>query len=78
MLWPPDANSWLTGKDPDAGKVWGQEEKGSTENEMVGQHHWLDGNEFQQIQETVKDKEAWLAAVHGVAKSEHDLATEQQ
>ena len=68
-LWPPNGKSWLIWKDHDAGKVWGQEEKGSTENEMVGQHHWLDGNEFQQIQEMVKDKEAWLAAVHGVAKS---------
>ena len=36
ILWPPDAKSWLTGKDPDAGKSWGQEEKGSTEDEMAG------------------------------------------
>ena len=41
ILWPPDAKNWLTGKDPDAGKDWRQEEKGTTEDEMVGWHHWL-------------------------------------
>ena len=46
MLWPPDAKSWLIGKDPDAGRDWGQEEKGMTEDEMVGWHHWLDGHGF--------------------------------
>ena len=48
MLWPPDAKSWLTGKDPDAGKDWEQEEKGTTEDEMVGWHHQLDGQKFEQ------------------------------
>ena len=48
ILWPPDAKSWLTGKDPDAGKDWRQGEKGMTENEMVGWHHQLDGHEFEQ------------------------------
>ena len=48
ILWPPDAKSWLIGKDPDAGKDWRQEEKGMTEDEMVGWHHWLDGHEFEQ------------------------------
>ena len=48
ILWPPDANRWLTGKDPDAGKDRRQEEKGTTENEMVGCHHWLNGHEFEQ------------------------------
>ena len=43
---PLDANSWLTGKDPDAGKNWGQEEKGMTEDEMVGWHHRIDGHGF--------------------------------
>ena len=47
ILWPPDAKSWLFGKDPDAGKEWGQEEKGMTEDEMVEWHHWLSGHEFQ-------------------------------
>ena len=46
VLWPPDSKSWLIGKDPDAGKVWGQEEKGTTEDEMVGWHHRLDGHGF--------------------------------
>ena len=43
ILWPSDANNWLIGKDPDAGKDWRQEEKGMTEDEMVGWHHWLNG-----------------------------------
>ena len=46
ILWPPDAKSWLIWKDPDAGKDWGQEEKGTTEDEMVGWHHWLNGHGF--------------------------------
>ena len=46
ILWPPYAKSWLTGKDPSAGKDWGQEEKGTTENKMVGWHHRLNGHEF--------------------------------
>ena len=45
VLWPPHAKSWLTGKDSDAGRDWGQEEKGMTEDEMGGWHHWLDGRE---------------------------------
>ena len=47
ILWPPHAKSWLVGKDPDAGRDWGPEEKGMTENEMVGWHHRLDGREFE-------------------------------
>ena len=46
ILWPPDAKSWLIGKDPDAGKDWGQEEKGTTEDETVGWHHRLNGHGF--------------------------------
>jgi len=46
ILWPPDVKSWLIGKDPDAGKDWGQDEKGMTEDEMVGWHHRLDGHGF--------------------------------
>ena len=48
ILWPPGAKSWLIGKDPDAGKDWRQEEKGATEDEMVGWHHRLNGHEFEQ------------------------------
>ena len=56
-------------KDLDSGKDWRQEEKGMTEDEMTGWHHWLDGHEFEQLRELVMDREAWRAAVHGVAKS---------
>ena len=45
VLWPPHVKSWLTGKDFDAGRDWGQEEKGMTEDEVAGWHHWLDGHE---------------------------------
>ena len=48
ILWPPDAKSWLIGKNLDAGKDWGQEDKGTTEHEMVGWHHWINGSEFEQ------------------------------
>ena len=49
MLWPPDAKNWLTGKDPDAGKDWRREEKGTKEDDMVGWNHRLDGHEFEQL-----------------------------
>ena len=48
ILWPSDAKCLLIEKDPDAAKDWGQEEKGATEDEMVGLHHWLNGHEFEQ------------------------------
>ena len=48
ILWPPDAKKWFNWKDPDAGKDWGQKEKGNTGDEMVGWHHELDGHEFEQ------------------------------
>ena len=47
VFWPPDAKSWFLGKGPDAGKDWRQEEKGMTEDEMAGWHHWLNGHEFE-------------------------------
>ena len=47
VLWPPHAKSWVIGKDPDARRDWGQEEKGTTEDEMAGWHHWLNGREFE-------------------------------
>ena len=46
ILWPPYAKGWLSGKDSDAGRDWGQEEKGTTEDDMAGWHHWLDAHEF--------------------------------
>ena len=48
ILWPPDGKNWLIGKDSDAGKDWRQEEKGMTEDKLVGWHHWLNGHEFEQ------------------------------
>ena len=48
ILWPPDGKNWLIWKDPDSGKDWRQEEKGMTEDEMVGWHHQLNGHEFEQ------------------------------
>ena len=66
ILWPPDVKGWLIWKDPDAGKDWGQEEKGMTEDEMVRWHHWLNGHEFGW---TPGVGDTWRVAVHGVAKS---------
>ena len=63
-----DVKSQLFGKNFDAGKDWKQDEKGMTEVEMVGWHHQLDGHEFEQLWEMVKDREACHAAFHGVAK----------
>ena len=74
----PDVKNWLLGKEPDGGKDWRQEEKGTTEDEMIRWHHWLNGQEFDScptpIQDLVIDREAWHAAVHGVAKSQSWLS----
>ena len=71
VLWPPHAKSWLIGKNSNAGRDWGQEEKGTTENEMAGWHHWLDGHESEWTLGVGDwDREAWRAVIHGVAKSQ--------
>ena len=69
ILWTPHAKNWLIGKDPDAGRDWGQEEKEATEDEMAGWHHRLNGCEFEWTPELAMDREAWRAAIHGVTKS---------
>ena len=74
-LWPPDTKSWLIRKDPDAGRDWGQEEKGITEDEMAGWHHWLDGHEFKETLE-VGDGQGGLACCDSWGRKESDT-TEQ-
>ena len=74
ILRPLHAESWLIGKDPDAGRDWGQEEKGMTEDEMAGWHLWLNDMSLSRLRELVMDREAWRAAIHGVTKSRTQLS----
>ena len=73
VIWPPDVSNLLIWKDPDSGKDWRREEKGITEDEMVGWHQWLMHITLRKIWELVKDREASCAVVHGVTKSQTRL-----
>ena len=79
IFWPSDAKNWLIGKDPDAGTDWRQEEKGATEDEMGGWHHWTNGHEFEQ---TLRDSEGQGSLVCcspcGCKEVRHDYPTEKQ
>ena len=74
VFWPPDTKNWLTGKDPDDGKDWRQEEKRTIEDKMVGWHHWLNGHEFEQAPGVGNGQGRLHATVHGVAKSQTQLS----
>ena len=72
IFWPPHAKSWLTGKDSDTGRDWGQEEKGMTEDGMAGWHHWLDGRESEWTPE-VGDGQGGLACCDSWGRKESDM-----
>ena len=69
ILWPPNAKNWLVRKDTDARKDWRWQEKGTTEDEMDGWHHWLDEGQSEWTRELLMDRESWRAAIHGFTKS---------
>ena len=73
IFWPPDVKNWLIWKDPDAWKDWKQEERGTTEDEMVGWHHQLNGHEFEWTPAVGSGQGGLCAAVQGVAKSQTRL-----
>ena len=72
ILWPPNVKNWLIGKDSDGGKDWRREEKGTTEDEMAGWHHWLDGPEFEQAL-GVGDGQGGLACCSPWGRKESDM-----
>ena len=76
IFWLPDAKSWLTGKDPDAGNDWGQEEKGVTKDELIGWHHWLNGHKFEQAPGNSEGQRSLMCC--RLPSVRHSLATEQQ
>ena len=69
IFWPPHAKNWLIGKDPDFGKDWRKEEKGTTGDKMVGRHHQLSGHEFEQAPRVGDGQGTLACCIHGVAKS---------
>ena len=78
IVWPPDAKSWLTGKDPDADKDRRQEEKGTTEDEMVGWHHWLDGHVWVTAPGDGEGQGSLVCYSPWGCRVGHDWVTEQQ
>ena len=76
ILWPPDVKNWLIGKHPDAGKDWRQEEKGTTEDEMVGWHHRLDGHEFEKALGSCDGQESLACCSPWGCRVRQDWATE--
>ena len=74
ILWPPDVKNWLIGKDPDGGKDCRLQEKGKTEDKMVGWHHGLDGHEFVYSPDVGDGREAWQGKAHGVTKFRTQLS----
>ena len=74
ILWPPDAKSWLIGKDSYSRKDWGQEDKEVTEDEMVGWHLRLNGHEAEQTLGDSEGQEGWHAIIHGFAKTQTQLS----
>ena len=77
ILWPPDTKNWLIGKVSDAGKDWRQEEKGTTEDDMLGWHHWLNGHEFEQAPGVI-DGQGSLACCSTWGCKELDMTTSIQ
>ena len=81
MLYPPEVKSWLIGRDLDAMKEWGQQEEKAAEDEMVRQHHWLNGHESEQTQgdsEAQGSLKLGMLQFIGLQRVGHDLAAEQQ
>ena len=76
IIWPPDVKNWLTGKDPDAGKDWRQEEKGKTDEEMVGWHHQLNGLEFEQAPRVGDGQGSLVCCIPWGRRVRQDWATE--
>ena len=77
-LWPPNAKSWVIGKDPDVEKDWGQEEKGTTEDEMVGWHHRLNGHGFEQTLGDGEGQRSLTCCSPWGHRVRHNWVTEQQ
>ena len=75
ILWPPDVTRWLIGKDPDGGKDWGQK-KGTTEDEMVGWYHWLNGHEFEWTLGVCDGQGGLACCFMGLQRVRHDWVTE--